>query len=131
MKVCFTCKVNKNEIDFFKKAAAKDGLQPNCKICANKYYQKPGVVTKYIDRNRNTRSKNKALFEEYKSKLYCVRCNETHPACLDFHHTNTNKFKGVAEMAASTYKWEIILNEIQKCIVLCANCHRKEHFNNK
>lgn len=131
MKICFNCKINKDETDFFKKAAAKDGLQPNCKICANKYYEKKGVVTKYIERNKKTRSRNKALLGEYKSRLCCTQCGETHPACLDFHHKDTNKFKDVADMAASTYKWENILNEIQKCIVLCANCHRKEHFINK
>ena len=128
MKVCYTCKLEKDETEFFKKAATKDGLQPNCKKCANRYYEKPGVVDKYVARNKRNRESNQDKLAALKIGLVCTQCGESHPACIDFHHPNDDKRKGVAEMGCNTYKWETILEEINKCVVLCSNCHRKVHW---
>lgn len=68
-------------------------------------------------------------FGEYKSKLCCSKCSENHPATLDFHHkSGKDKKMGVTLMAYHGYAVECILDEISKCLVLCANCHRKIHF---
>lgn len=62
-------------------------------------------------------------------KTKCSRCGETHPACLDFHHRNPGKkFASIADMVGRGYGVKSILKEIEKCDVLCSNCHRKEHF---
>ena len=50
------------------------------------------------------------------------KCNEA----LEFHHINPNE----KEMALSNnliLKWEDVLNELKKCICVCANCHREIH----
>ena len=70
---------------------------------------------------------------EYKKTLHCEQCPETHSSCLDFHHRNrsTKNFdiNHFIHKAANNEKTKIIiLAEIEKCVVLCANCHRKEHF---
>lgn len=66
-------------------------------------------------------------FKEYKHTLKCVRCGEAETACLDFHHTdpNTKEFN-VSQMRRTSF--ENIMKEANKCIILCANCHRKEHM---
>ena len=58
----------------------------------------------------------------------CSRCDGTfHPAAMDFHHRDQDKKeKSVATMWHN--KWEVIVEEIIKCELLCANCHRVEHF---
>ena len=58
----------------------------------------------------------------------CIRCGETHPACLDFHHRDgkTTKEGNIAEIRRFSYAR--IYAEIAKCDVLCANCHRKHHW---
>ena len=57
------------------------------------------------------------------------KCGEDHIACLDFHHQNPEeKEHNIAWMLAFGFSKEAILAEIDKCIVLCSNCHRKEHF---
>lgn len=72
----------------------------------------------------------KAWYAEYKATLNCSVCGEGHPACLVFHHRVPSE-KDVAVSTAVTQRgWskERILAEIAKCDVLCANCHRKLHW---
>lgn len=92
------------------------------------------------ERHRNWRKKNAEHRREYlrarrrstiewlrgiKADSGCVRCGEEDPLVLDFHHTNGLKDRSVADMAALGR--ERILIEIAGCVVLCANCHRREH----
>lgn len=70
----------------------------------------------------------RALIIEH--KFNCVVCGETEPVCLDFHHTNPDeKDGGLATAVSRGWCEERIIREIQKCVVLCANCHRKFHAN--
>lgn len=67
--------------------------------------------------------------KEYKSALSCEKCGERHWACLEFHHRDpSEKDVEIARMAFDK-GWGIgrMMAEINKCAVLCANCHRKEH----
>lgn len=74
------------------------------------------------------RQEIKQWFSEYKSTLKCSKCSESHPACLDFHHIQSdNKEETISVMVASGRSRKSILNEIKKCDVLCSNCHRKLH----
>ena len=64
----------------------------------------------------------------YKSASGCSRCNESTPCCLDFHHRDPSlKVAEVATMAHRGFSISNILVEIEKCEILCANCHRKFH----
>lgn len=68
-------------------------------------------------------------FEEYKDKLYCLDCGESHNACLTFHHKNPeNKFKTVSWLVCNGYSKKRIIEEINKCKLLCHNCHAKIHY---
>ncbi len=68
--------------------------------------------------------------QEYKSNLKCINCGESHPASIDFHHKTGEKEHSISKLVAEGYSVERIKKELDKCIVLCANCHRKEHFKN-
>lgn len=65
---------------------------------------------------------------EYKSKLTCVKCGEATTACLDFHHRD-GKTKDISIAMFRQKGWGIehIKREMEKCVVICANCHRKLH----
>ena len=66
-----------------------------------------------------------------KTKL-CTKCNENHPACLDFHHRDSSeKEYTIAYLTGNTGSIKRIIQEIEKCDVLCANCHRKLHYNER
>ena len=103
-------------------------MPTNSKEKQRQYSQTWYNKNKKLQRERNDviRQRNKAWLDEYKSTLKCERCPESNPVCLDFHHTK-DKEKQISE--AIRYGWSIarIQKEIAKCIVLCSNCHRKEH----
>jgi hypothetical protein len=63
----------------------------------------------------------------YKRDRGCRGCGETHPICLQFHHKGDDKSMGVGAMISDSKPVDDVLSEVEKCIVLCANCHRKEH----
>lgn len=69
-------------------------------------------------------------FEGYKSGLKCSICSENHPATIDFHHHSGKKDFAVGYMTLNGYSIERIKKELEKCQILCANCHRKLHFKN-
>jgi hypothetical protein len=59
----------------------------------------------------------------------CLYCPENHPACLDFHHRKgTIKVSEIGTMVSFAWSKEKILLEIEKCDLLCSNCHRKLHW---
>ena len=66
-------------------------------------------------------------YKEYKSTLSCNRCPESDAACLVFHHPGDDKTETVSQMVGHNRSKALILEEIAKCEVLCANCHRKLH----
>ncbi len=69
--------------------------------------------------------------KNYKKGLSCSKCGENHIATLEFHHEKGNKEKSVANMIHDGHSVKMILNEIEKCVVLCSNCHRKIHYAKK
>lgn len=68
------------------------------------------------------------LYYEYKTKLGCSYCGyNKYGGSLDFHHTNPNE----KEFRISSKHWlsqsPLLLKELNKCILLCKNCHHEEH----
>jgi len=99
-------------------------------LVAGREYDKEYYIknkSKVKKSNKVYKLKIRKWFKEYKKGLICSQCSETHTACLEFHHTQRNKDNSVSNMAGAGYSKNRIMNEINKCIVLCANCHRKLH----
>jgi hypothetical protein len=71
--------------------------------------------------------KLQAWLNEMKVNSGCVRCGEKDIRCLVFHHIRDKSY-GISQMAHRGFAKETILAELEKCIVLCANCHSKEHY---
>lgn len=67
------------------------------------------------------------MTRKYKRIRGCQRCSETDPVCLQFHHVESKRM-GVGEMIANSCPETDVRAEMEKCVVLCANCHRKEHY---
>jgi hypothetical protein len=131
MRTCTKCNEPKELSEFASKNRSKGTLSSECKEChklvRNRYYQN----NKVVERARVDKFKKQynAWWRELKSKLVCRDCNENHPAVLHFHHLDP-KEKETNIAAATSKRWskKRVLNEIEKCIVLCANCHLKLHW---
>lgn len=79
-------------------------------------------------KKQRRRERLRRWLHEYKAEsCACTHCGESDPACLDFHHVDEKNY-GIAEMITRGFSTDAIEAEIENCIVLCANCHRAEHY---
>lgn len=76
--------------------------------------------------NRKSRLKLATRIAAYKMERGCDVCGyNSSSKALDFHHTDRDK-KRKAVSSLISYGKNVVWNEIDKCILLCANCHREE-----
>ena len=55
----------------------------------------------------------------------CLDCGKYFPACcMDFDHAGGIKGAEVGRLVAGGAKWDVIQREIEKCELVCSNCHR-------
>lgn len=131
IKRCGSCHQNKELADFNRKGK---GHQSRCRECNAAYgrewhqQNRDAVIARKLKRKRA----NRAWIAELKMVRGCNRCGYNRCSrALDFHHLESDKEVSVAngmDMARGR-----LLAEIEKCELLCANCHREEHAkqNNK
>lgn len=134
MKICTTCKVEKEKIEFNKNKSRKDGLNNICRSCSNlrsrKYY------TENTDHHRRVVSKRKKIVRENNQEKFlsfikeqkCTDCGTTDYRVFEFDHINDDKFANVSLLLNTGYSWNIIQEEMNKCEIVCANCHRIRTF---
>ena len=117
---------------FHKRKGSKDGFEWKCKSCVKKrtlenYY-------KNKEKWNETTKKNKALqrqrINEYKDSKSCLKCGENRNWLLDFHHKDPTQ-KDFQISQGERFGWEKVKKEIDKCVVLCSNCHRDFHYQEK
>ncbi len=133
MKVCSCCGGEKPLVDFNFKNKAKGLYQARCRLCMKsckrEHYQKN--KQRYLENKNRRIEENKAWYKEYKSKLSCSECGFNNPKALQFHHTDDNKEGNIGEMIHNGNSIDKVITEINKCVVLCANCHMVHHANER
>ena len=109
-------------------------LMPHKDREISRAYQRKFYATKPEQYRQSIRSKIRArkaviarLIADYKSGRNCS-CGESHPACLDFHHIGNDKEYSISQLASRGWSKDRVLSEIKKCVLICANCHRKLHY---
>lgn len=132
LKVCRICKDPKPINEFNKNKCKKDGLQSQCIGCgkersaayyvANKEHHKK-VVAKH---KKVQVAINQQYVYDYSKEHGCVDCQEKDPCCLDFDHVSGTKTEIISVMVNSGCSLPLILEEIAKCEIRCANCHRRK-----
>jgi hypothetical protein len=109
-----------------------------CWDCRNKYQRENNdrlreYRQQYNKDNRTKKQKRdafmKSIAKEYvdsiKAATPCADCgNKFPPVAMDFDHVRGEKIRGVAALVSSGYKISLIEEEIAKCEVVCACCHR-------
>ena len=128
MRRCGRCGELKPLEDFAWRRKAKGQRHNYCRPCHSAYHHEHYLANKqrYIDQARERkdalRIERTRFLIEYFSTHPCTDCGEADPVVLEFDHLGDKLFN-IGE--ALTYRnWESILAEIEKCEVVCANCHR-------
>lgn len=135
-KLCGNCKKELPAINKYfaeRKLKTKTILQWQCRKCQKEYRKNHYEINKdkYIKKASKHKKEVSDWFDEFKKNLTCERCPEDRYWVLDFHHMD----KSEKEFNLSDLKFngskKKILKEIEKCIVLCSNCHRDLHYQEK
>lgn len=128
MKKCNSCKEEKILEDFASDKTTKDGLSGRCKECQREYGRKHYNNNKdYYKKKMLKIRKETSIFLRYiKESIGCASCDENRGVCLDFHHEYPED-KSFDISISCGYSKEKIVEEIKKCIIVCANCHRIIH----
>lgn len=120
------CKIEKEITCFHKNKTKKDGLNTICKSCRKEYHKnwyKNGNRKYVVDKNTERKNKNREWVYKYLLKNPCIDCGEKDPIVLEFDHKRDKEFnisKGI-----TTYGLSKIKKEIEKCEVVCSNCHKR------
>lgn len=132
MKRCANCKKEKSLDEFCSDKPKKDGKSSYCNKCRREIdarnSAKPERKAWIKAKNQRILTKNKQNIVEYLKTHSCIDCGEQDIIVLDFDHQG-NKTMNVSKMLYTFYSWKRILEEINKCVVRCANCHRRKTFN--
>ena len=134
MKTCTRCKRDLEVSNFGKTGKTSAGIQRYRAICSGckklddaKRFQENKELrmaqTKVHIKNRL--AKMRATVGEYLLTHPCVDCGESDPVVLEFDHVRGTKVQAVSKMIASHRSKQSVLEEIAKCEVRCANCHRR------
>lgn len=115
-KICTDCKAEKPITEFYKCRDHKHGVMCYCKKCFNIRCSKRWI-----------RRKTEAI--HYKGSA-CQRChlhlNHSHYAVFEFHHFNPQE-KDFDWSKMRMFSKQKLLKELEKCELVCANCHRIIH----
>ena len=134
MKKCTKCGIEKPRESFHKQSRQKDGLSSWCKDCCSEYRRNHRNTDReyqriyYRKHNETKKQYRKYKLEQiHKLKGACVKCSESRPYVIDFHHIDpsTKEFEPSQMINASNVK---LSDELKKCICLCRNCHAEFHY---
>lgn len=130
-KICTMCNEEKDIEEFPLRNRFTTGRQSYCKSCKakmhsnwyenNKEYQKENASRHRIEYRQTLRE----YAAEYLSTHPCTRCGEADYRVLEFHHVRGSKENDISVIIGRGSSLEKLKAEIEKCEVVCANCHRK------
>jgi hypothetical protein len=129
MRRCGRCKLEKPAEDFAWRRKKKGQRDNYCRPCRAAYKQEHYAANRqrYIDsagrRKRMLVAERIDFLVTYLREHPCIDCGETDPIVLEFDHLRDKKF-GIAA-GLRDREWQSVLDEMAKCEVVCANCHRR------
>jgi len=129
LRRCGRCGELKPLEDFAWRRKHKVQRDSMCRPCRSAYGRAHYLANRqrYIDqaaivKRKQLRQRTLYLIEYFKSHP-CVDCGEDDPVVLEFDHLSEKLFDIGREI--HNRGWQSILDEIEKCEVVCANCHRR------
>jgi hypothetical protein len=123
-KRCYKCEKDLELSAFSKNKQRKDGLQCQCKECQKKIRKTHYEANrqKYVGMSKSCRNRYRQDFLEFLKTQKCKDCGNDDCRVLEFDHLNDKKYNISRKKDAMTLK--TMQTELDKCDVVCANCHR-------
>ena len=95
--------------------------------CARRHYQRNKA--EYLERNNKKRGEMRAYVQELKARMPCADCKSRFPHyVMDFDHRDDKTKSDIVSRLINQLSWKRLLAEIEKCDLVCANCHRIRTF---
>jgi hypothetical protein len=108
--------------------------QRTCRECQkqqkNNWYarNKETHIANMVQNRQAKMEEGRAYIWNYLSTHSCVECGESDPIVLEFDHIRGRKRMEVTRLVRSGYSIDMIQQEIDKCVVVCANCHKRRTY---
>jgi hypothetical protein len=128
-EVCTRCRLRKPALNFAWHRKARGQRDTYCQPCRAAYKREHYAANRerYIAnahrRKQAIALERAALLIEFFRERPCIDCGESDPMVLEFDHLADKRFN-IAK-GLRTHSWQAVLDEIAKCEVVCANCHRR------
>ncbi len=138
-RTCKKCDIQR-PIDRFATFKGRDGImhpRGTCWDCRDAKHRYSAEILKAYRKNYNQAKRSEKREKDYKRRMEgkafvdalkenpCVDCGHRfHPVAMDFDHVRGSKVRSIASMVSSAIKPELIKEEIAKCELVCACCHR-------
>jgi len=134
--MCPKCLKHKDEEQFFMRNKETGKRHSQCKVCYQLHRQNYYVEhyekykEQYLLRAKTRREKLRQEYREnmlrYLANKECQHCGEKDIRVLELDHINpAKKLFTISQAVKLGFSWEEVLLEIEKCRILCANCHKK------
>ena len=124
MKVCSTCKGRKGLDSFNFKNKVRQTRNSVCKDCMKTYRSNHYANNKktYLDQKTKRSLKYRLEFYDWLKKQECTDCGEKNFRVLELDHQRDKSYNISERISYTPFK--TIMKELEKCEVVCANCHR-------
>lgn len=122
--------INQEETNFRWRDKKNNKRSSWCKKCHSEYESgkwKNSIERRFkkTETQKNRTLRNEKFIWDILSSSKCMDCGNDNPVVLEFDHLDPNvKFKNISDMKSQAYSIKTIQKEIDKCDVVCANCHR-------
>lgn len=132
MKICTRCKLEQSVDNFGNNKARLDGKQAWCKPCVKVHNADYYKRTPHRNPQRRAHSlkvvlRNRKFMMDLLKRSTCIDCGQDDWRVLEFDHVRGEKFADVSCMVKSA-SIQALQDEIAKCDIKCANCHRIKTF---
>lgn len=131
-KTCHKCEQDKPVSEFYRHH--RRGYQSMCKACKAAYNREhyrnniEAYKQRAKEQNKRHRPSVAAQIVDYLELHPCVECGNDDVLVLEFHHLDPAEkdFTIGNAVAKRRLSWKRVQREIEKCQVLCANCHKRK-----
>lgn len=124
---CGKCEERKDPSEFHWRNKSKGTRASTCKECRKRIHKQHYEENReaYLEQALRRKRENKAKIDRLRD-VPCAECGKRYPVvCMDFDHKDPSTKSGeIADMLGRGCSFKTILEEIEKCEVVCSNCHR-------